>query len=378
MQYRKLGNTGKELSILGYGTMRLPVIDNVEANIDEKRAISLIRQGIDQGINLVDSAYPYHEGNSEALVAKALKDGYRDKTYLSTKLPTWAVKGPEDFDKYLDRQLKRLEVEKIDLYFIHTLKKKTFNDIVLGFNLIEQAQKAKEAGKIDHLCFSFHDTPDVLKTIIDTNSFDAMLVQYNLLDQSNADMMAYAKSKGMGVLVMGPVAGGRLEEPVPEVKAAMEKQGRKYFNPQIALNFVWSNPNVDVALSGMGNEQMLTSNLLSAKNFNQYSPAEIAELNEMVAEYKALSNLYCSGCKYCLPCPEKVNIPACFEMLGYYKIYGAHEYAKKMYNEIGYWPFLPGKNAQACIECGICEEQCPQQIPIREQLREVKEILGAY
>lgn len=377
MQYRQLGKTGKKVSILGFGTMRLPVIENKEERVNEKQAVAIIREGIDKGINVIDTAYPYHGKNSELVVGQALKDGYREKVYLSTKLPIFLTKEPADFEKFLDEQLKKLAVENIDFYFFHALNKKRFEDIVLKFGLIEKAQKAKKEGKIKHLCFSFHDKPEVLKTIIDTDVFEAMLVQYNLLDQSNAQMMEYAKSKDMGVLVMGPIGGGRLQEPVSEVKEKMEEQGRQTFNPEMALRFVWSNPNVDVALSGMGNREMVERNIKAAANFTPYSAKELAQLQDMVTEYNALSNLYCSGCKYCLPCPQEVNIPLCFEMMNYHKVYGAQEYAKKMYKNIGKLVFLPGKGASRCIECGICEQKCPQRIPIREQLKEVQEIFGS-
>lgn len=376
MQFRTLGKTEKKVSILGFGTMRLPVVDNQDDKIDEEKAIALIRQGIDAGINYIDTAFPYHGGNSEIIVGKALKDGYRDKVYLATKLPMYLIKEESDFEKYLDQQLIKLDVNKIDFYFLHALDKSRFEDIVLKYSFIEKGLKARAEGKIGHLCFSFHDSPDVLKTIIDTDAFDVMLVQYNLLDQSNAEMIDYAKSKNMGVIIMGPVAGGRLGEPAPEAKAKLHSEGRKTFNPEIALKFVWSNKNVDIALSGMGTSKMIEDNIQAANDFVPFSQLELNDFNRTVAEYKALSNLYCSGCKYCIPCPQNVNIPLCFDLMNYYRVYGAEEFAKKRYLGIGVNPFIPGKPASECTECGICEEKCPQKIPIREQLKQVKAILG--
>ncbi|MFX0212116.1 MAG: aldo/keto reductase, partial [Candidatus Hodarchaeota archaeon] len=219
MQYRQLGSTGGKVSVLGFGCMRLPTLKPGEPSIDREKAIKLIREGIDSGINYIDTAYPYHGKESEIVVGLALKDGYREKVTLVTKCPVGMpdFTKSDDFDRYLSEQLAKLDVDYLDYYLFHGINGKIFNEKVLGLNLIERAQAAIEAGKIRNLGFSFHDTPEVLKEIIDSGFFNLMLVQYNIIDQVNEEMIAYAAEKGLGIAIMGPVGGGRLAGTPPEL-----------------------------------------------------------------------------------------------------------------------------------------------------------------
>jgi predicted aldo/keto reductase-like oxidoreductase len=370
MLYRQLGQTGIKLSALGLGCMRLPEqwVDGKKAIIQDQ-AIKMIRHGIDAGINFVDTAYFYHGGHSEIVLGKALKDGYREKIYLSTKLPTGEVNATADFDRFLDDQLRKMEVETIDFYHFHHLNKSLFEDKVIGMNLIDRAEKAKAAGKIQHLSFSFHDTPEVLKQIIDSGFFASMLVQYNLLDRSNEEMLQYAAEKGLGVVVMGPVGGGRLGEPSVAIQKLLPE--RQFSTAEIALRFVFSNPHITTALSGMSNIQMVDENCQVAANISKLSPAELERITTLTAEYRALANLYCTGCGYCMPCPNEVNIPLNFNLMNYVRVYNIPEHALLQYQYIGRVGWLPGKTAAACVECGECEPKCPQKIPIIAQLKEV-------
>ncbi|MHA2075031.1 MAG: aldo/keto reductase [Candidatus Hodarchaeales archaeon] len=380
MQYRKLGKTGIKVSALGFGCMRLPTLEEGKPAIDRDRAIKLIRKGIDEGINYVDTAYMYHANESEVVLGLALKDGYREKVSLATKCPVGFpdFTEPAHYEKYLEEQLQKLDVEYLDFYLFHGLNKKSFNEKVLKFNLIERAQTAKEQGNIKHLAFSFHDKPEVLKTILDTNVFDLMLVQYNILDQVNKDMITYAGEKGVAVAIMGPVGGGRLAGNPTESMKTWISDGRTDF-VDLSLKFVLNHPHVSVALSGMGSEEMLQDNLnlVSKMDYNQLMGDEEDRINSVATKFKELSDVLCTGCGYCMPCPNEVNIKSIFNYMIRYQIYGQQEQAKFFYSQIGKVNWSPGKDATACIECGECLEKCPQNIPIIDQLKEAHQILGS-
>ncbi len=377
MQYRKLGKFG-EVSALGFGCMRLPTLKPGKPKIDRERAINLIREGIDGGINYVDTAHMYHDKESEVVVGLALKDGYREKVRLVTKCPVFydVFNETKHFDYYLDEQLTKLDVDYLDFYLMHGLNAKTFKEKVQDLDLVEAAMSAKEQGKIKHLGFSFHDKPEVLKEIIDTSHFDLMLVQYNVLDQVNEEMIGYAAKKGMGVVTMGSVGGGRLAGSPPDSMSQWLSEGRSNF-ADLALKFVLSNPNVSVALSGMGTEEMLRDNLaLSSKSdYNQYLGTEKDRIDKIALKFKELSDIVCTGCGYCMPCPNEVNIKLVFEYMIRYQIYGQEE-ARHWYANIGKVNWAPGKNAEACIECEECLEKCPQKIPIIEQLKKAHQLLA--
>ncbi|MBM3713899.1 MAG: aldo/keto reductase, partial [Actinobacteria bacterium] len=257
MKYRIFGNTGIKVSILGFGAMRLPEEEiNGKYYVKEKESIEMINTAFKLGVNYIDTAYPYCHNQSEFIVGKALK-GWRDKVYLSTKMPTWMVEKSSDYRRFLEEQLKKLNVDYIDFYHFHALDDDRFKNKVLKYNLLNEAQKAKDEGLIKHISFSFHDTPDVMKKIIDTDIFESVLCQYNLLDRINEKSMAYAKKKGLGVTVMGPVGGGRITA-LGFLKDSIEERIRSL--PELALIFVFSNKDVSVALSGMENINMVKEN----------------------------------------------------------------------------------------------------------------------
>ncbi|MHA2003702.1 MAG: aldo/keto reductase [Candidatus Thorarchaeota archaeon] len=379
MQYRALGKIGTKVSVLGFGAMRFPTDE--EGKIKRDEAIHLLRKGIDNGINYVDTAWPYHGGESEVVVGLALKDGYRERVTLATKCPVGPDKfsKPEHFEEYLDEQLKRLDVEYLDYYLFHALNKKSFEEKVLGMNLIERAERAKEEGKFRHLAFSFHDKPEVLKEIIDSGHFELMLVQYNIVDQVNHEMINYAGEKDLAVAIMGPVGGGRLAgEDLHDEMRDWLSPGRKNY-VDLALKFVFSNPNVSVALSGMGSDEMLDDNLsiASKEDYDVLTEKERESIESIAKKFKELCDLVCTQCKYCEPCPNEVNISLIFEALQNYEIYGHRQQARRLYSLIGKTPWAPGANASACEECGECLEKCPQSIEIIDQLKRAHESLSS-
>lgn len=366
MQYHSFGSTGLRESALGFGAMRLPVRpENGQNVVDEDASIALIRRGFELGVNYVDTAYMYMGHKSEGVVGKALK-GWRDRVTLSTKLPLWDVKTTADFRRFLEEQLQRLDTTHIDVYHFHGLSLEKWNNTVLPLHLLKEMEHARSEGLIRFISFSFHDQPAVMKTFIDTGLFASVLCQYNLLDRSNEEMIAYAHEKGLGTVIMGPVAGGRLGDAHEDIQKAIP--GRRT-TPEIALRFVLANPNVDIALSGMSSLAQLEQNVLVASDPNPLSPEEVRQVKETADRLRELANLYCTGCEYCMPCPNEVNIAACFKSKIDLDVYHFQESAVKRYRAIGD-PWIKGKRADACVNCGLCEPKCPQKIPIRDQLRE--------
>lgn len=369
MQYRDLGKTGKKISALGFGAMRLPQKTiNGNTVFDVEESIKIATRAFELGVNYVDTAPYYCNGESESIVGKALK-GWRDKVYLSTKNPIEDDSGVHFRDR-LENSLKKLDVEYIDFYYMWGINLNTYEEkINVKDGPLEAALKAKEEGLIKHITFSFHDKPENLFKLIDTGYFEAVLCQYNLMDRSNEQAIAHAKEKGLGVIIMGPVGGGKLGAPSPAISNLLP--GKVKSSADIALRFVLSNPNVTCALSGMGSVKMVEENVITASNENQLSERELEDIKASMEENKNLEKLYCTGCNYCMPCPHEVNIPLNFQLMNYHRVYGLTDYARSQYKDIGNVDWYKGKKAEECIECGICEEKCPQKIEIRKQLKEV-------
>lgn len=374
MQYREFGNTGVKLSTLGFGAMRLPSYEKEGKTVyDYEKSIEILRKAYDMGVNYFDTAPYYLDGESEIILGQAIKP-FRDKIYLSTKNPIEDASG-ENWRKRLETSLKKLDTDYIDFYHMWGISWDTYvNKIDVPGGPMEAALKAKEEGLIRHISFSFHDEAENLFKIIDTGNFESMLVQYNLLDRSNEKAISYAKEKGLGVVIMGPVGGGRLGHPSDTIANLLP--GKIKSSAEIALRFVMTNPSVTVALSGMGNMDMVEENVRVASNANPLSEAELLQIEGSMNENKEMENLYCTGCNYCMPCPHDVNIPLNFKLMNYHRVYGITDYAKGEYANIGKVDWMKGKNAEACIECGICEDKCPQKIEIRKQLRETAEALA--
>lgn len=374
MKYRKFGNTGIEISALGFGAMRLPMKPDEQKvpRLSMDESVDVLCYGFEQGINYVDTAYGYCGGESEIAVGRALKRGWRDKVYLSTKLPLWNTNERGDFRRILEEQLRKLDVSYIDFYHFHSTSADSFNNKVLNFGLIEEAMKAKEQGLIRFLSFSFHDKPEAMLPIIDTGAFASVLCQYNLLDRGNEPSFKHAAEKGMGVIAMGPVGGGRLAFAGSVFEDAIEN---RITTPELALHFVLSNPYINCALSGMSTRQMVDENVKIANMESTLSAYELSRIDDLLKKCKSLADIYCTGCGYCMPCPFEVNIPVCLEALIYHKVYRMEQAAKDKYAAIG-GDWVKGKTAYACTNCGACEEKCPQKVTIRQHLAEAAAIFG--
>jgi len=365
MNYRKLGKTGLELSVLGFGCMRLPTL--ADKSINEKEAVSIIREAIDSGVNYLDTAFPYHDGNSEILVGKALKDGYREKTYIATKCPPWVIKCADDFDKTLDEQLHKLNVDYIDCYLFHALDKNRWNNVILKYNLLEKAEKAMADGKIRHIGFSFHDDLDTFKSIIDGyDKWEFCQIQLNYIGinhQAGIKGLEYAASKGLGVIIMEPLLGGKLANPPANLKKAISPEKTPV---EWAFDFLWNRPEVSILLSGMGNRQQVRDNIEYASRaaVGMLSEENLAMLEKAKHIYDTTAIVGCTKCEYCLPCPAGIIIPKVFEIYNMSAVAGVIAAGEK-------YKSMTTPRADACLTCRKCEAQCPQAIKISDTMKDI-------
>jgi predicted aldo/keto reductase-like oxidoreductase len=376
MQYRKFGKLDWQVSALGFGCMRLPVINGKDEIIDEPEATRMIRHGIDQGINYIDTAYPYHGGKSEGLVGKALKGGYRQKVRLATKMPIWLVRDATDFDKYLNRQLRRLKTDTIDFYLMHALNRDRWQRI-RDLGIREWIPNAKKSGKVGAIGFSFHDSLDTLKQIVDEfKDWDFCQIQYNYLDiehQAGTAGLKYAAEKGLAVVIMEPLLGGnlaRVPEPVEKIFKAVEP-GRS--PADWALQWLWDQPEVSVVLSGMSTFDQVEQNIASASRskVGGMLPTQHAVIRQARTAFENLNVIPCTRCLYCQPCPNGVLIPQLFEL------FNSGVVAQQMWmSHILYNKFEQKGRATSCIDCGECEEKCPQAIPISDWMPYVHKVLS--
>jgi len=385
-----MGSLNWEVSALGFGAMRLPARRFSLMGADQEASMRIIRSGIDQGINYIDTAYPYHLGESEKVLGETLKDGYREKVHLVSKLFMPLVRKADDFDRYLDIQLERLQTDHLDVYLFHALNVSYF-DKVKQLNLIEKMEAAQQAGKIRHIGFSFHDTLPVYKQIIDFYDWDVTQIQYNYMDtavQATTEGLQYAHSKGVAVVIMEPLKGGTLANPPAEAKAVMDTSPVKRTSVDWALHFLWNLPEVSVVISGMGSQQMVDENCASADTSGigslsakeEYTIAQLAEI------YRSKIMVPCTACKYCMPCPYGVNIPQNFALLN--NLSSVNGTIRRMSARSGYRKLSgsktkldmanPNGNADMCIQCGICVEKCPQRINIPVELEKVHAIMGKH
>jgi predicted aldo/keto reductase-like oxidoreductase len=375
MKYNEFGKTGIKMSNLGFGAMRLPMRgEGDKREINDELAIPLMQRAFDLGVNYIDTAPYYCDKLSEIAVGKALK-GYRDKVYVSTKNPIENTSA-DDWMKRLESSLTKLDVDYIDFYHFWGINLKGFQDWEkLSDGPLQAAERAKAQGLIKHISFSYHDSAENLRYIIDSGRFESVLIQYNLLDRSNEENIAYAKEKGLGTVIMGPIAGGRLGAPSPVIQGLLKEKPAS--TAEMAMRFVLANPNVDVSLSGMENLAMLEENVKIASREDYLSADELATVNKMMEENKKLAQLYCTSCDYCKPCPQEIDIPHLFNMMNNHRVYGLTDHARAAYAEMmagGGW--RKSKDASQCVECGICEEKCPQKLEIVKQLKETHKALA--
>lgn len=376
MQYRKFGNTGVSISALGFGCMRLPEVEeNGTFHVDYEKSNEMLRRAAELGVNYFDTAYFYCHADSEVAVGKALKP-IRDKVYISTKCPMENVHSREDYRRLLEDSLRKLDTDYIDFYHFWAINKKVFDEKIMGLSLIDEALKAKAEGKIRHISFSFHDDPSVIQYILEkAPEMETMLVQYNMLDRKNEEMIAFAASRGVGVVAMGPVGGGRLAAPTALGEKIANNASLSTY--ELAFRFVLGNPNISCALSGMQTLSMVEQNVAVAEQSGNLTKEDFDNMTKALEDLHKFSELYCTGCGYCQPCPKGINIPRIFADYTYYNVYGLSETAKKDFStyENGTEDQAPGATSKDCVNCGYCERKCPQHLSIRSELKRVEEVL---
>ena len=379
MLYRKMNKASPELSILGFGCMRLPVKN--DGGIDEKTATWMIRYAIDNGVNYIDTAYPYHNGESEPFVGRALQEGYRGKVNLATKLPSWLIRSRQDMDRYLEEQLGRLRTDHIDFYLVHGLNH-SFWENLSALGVTDFLDRATGDGRIRYAGFSFHDSSALFTEIVESYDWTFAQIQYNFMDenyQAGTKGLKYASKKGLGIVVMEPIRGGLLARDLKGISDIWKKAEVRRDPAEWALRWVWDHPEVTVVLSGMSTPEQVRQNVALAETGKPgtLSKKELALFGKVRKELKKRIVVPCTGCRYCIPCPHGVSIPECFEMFNQGHIYDNKEDARQHYTMFlgGFFDGVP-HYASCCQDCGECEEKCPQGIPIRKNLKKVAEYFG--
>lgn len=385
MQYRKLGNSGIEVSILGFGCMRLPLLgqSNSKADvfdpnkpIDEDQTNRMIDYAMEHGVTYFDTAYPYHGGKSETLLGQALQ-GKRDQVMIATKLPLWITEKADDLERFLNEQLDKLRTDHLDFYLLHGLNRPLW-------------QKAKDLGSLDFLDriladgraryvgFSFHDDVKIFKEIVDSYDWTLCQIQYNYFDenyQAGKEGLEYAAGKGIGVVVMEPLRGGKLTEGIPdEVRAIWNSAASKRTPAEWALKWVWNHPQVSTVLSGMSSMEQVVENVSIAASSpaNSLTADELQLIDRVKNTYKQMLKIDCTACAYCMPCPNGVDIPLNFSLYNDTFMFKDSELAAMIYSHF----LSPEQRASNCAECGECEEHCPQQLKVPEELKKVHERLS--
>ena len=373
MQYVPFGKHGFDVSRLGFGCMRLPTKkDNEKTVIDRERAISMIRRGIDGGISYVDTAYPYHDGESEIVVGKALKDGYREKVTLTTKLPTWAVHEEKDMNRLLDEQLKKLDVPYLDFYLLHAMDKERM-DKMQAFHYKDFFHQALKDGRIKHAGFSFHDDKDTfLRILHDFDQWGMAQIQFNYLDdqeQATVDGLREAGKCGVPLVIMEPLRGGALANPPENVKKMMEEEPSRRSAVEWAFAYVANFPEVATILSGMSTEEQLEENLqvFDRLTVNGLTEKEMAFTAQLKQAYLSRMPVKCTGCRYCQPCPQNVHIPEIFEAYNQSKMFDQPDRFLRRYKDLQ----QKGFDAGQCVQCGACEAACPQHLSIIDWLQQI-------
>lgn len=372
MQYRKFGSRDINVSALGFGMMRLPVMDGDSAKIDEEKTAEMVRYAVERGLNYIDTAFNYHREQSEIVVGKVLKGGLREKVYLATKCPTWLVTTRADFDKHLEAQLSKLQTDHIDMYLMHALNKKRW-PVLVQAKVFDFLDAAKADGRIRNAGFSFHDELPVFKTIVDSYGWDFCQIQFNLLDeyfQAGLDGLRYTNAKGMAVVIMEPLRGGKLVNKIPpEVQDIYDAAETKRMPADWALRWVWNHPEVSLVLSGMGDMEQVKENIRTAETAfpNSLTPTELKMLERVKEVYRSRTKISCTQCEYCMPCPQGINIPSLFEAYNGAHVFGGVEELPAAFERMKEHVGDPAN----CVECGNCEQACPQGLPIRRYLKDV-------
>ena len=378
MQYRDFGKLDWKVSALGFGAMRLPQTGREPVDVDEPQSISMIRYAIDHGVNYLDTAYPYHAGKSERIVGRALKDGYRGRMKLATKMPVRMVESASDFDRFFNEQVERLDT-RIDFYLLHGLNGQSWAR-ARDMGILRWAERAMADGRFDHLGFSFHDDFEAFKGIIDDyDNWTLCQIQYNFMDvdyQAGRRGVEYAAEKGLAIVVMEPLRGGKLASAPEQVAAVWKTASQKRSAVEWALQWVWDQPEVSVALSGMSTMEQVVEDVEIAGRSGPgtLTAGELTVIDRAREAYVGLSPIPCTSCGYCMPCPNGVDIPRVFQIYNEAMMYDDPRTGRFRYR--GPNGLKEEERADQCTECGECLEACPQEIPVQDWLKKAHALLG--
>lgn len=368
MEKRHTESLGKDVSLLGFGLMRLPIRDNNARKIDYAQAKKMVERAIAAGVNYFDTAWPYHEGASELFAGDVLSGFPRDRYFLASKIPTWEIKAPEDVDRIFAEQLKKCRVSFFDFYLVHCYNAENLA-IAEKMNIYENLRDKKERGLIRHLGFSFHGAASLLQRIVEQYSWDFAQIQLNYLDWDTLDagrQYEILAEKGIPVIVMEPVRGGALATLTPEAVAVLRAMHPEASPASWAIRYAASLPHVMTVLSGMSTMEQVEDNIATMSPFVPLSEEERKALDEAAAIYRASGAIPCTGCRYCMDCPSGVDIP---RVLGIYNHYCAHKRSTTFVNDC--CSLDESQRAQSCTACGECVPLCPQQIDIPEKMKEI-------
>lgn len=366
MEKSQLKNLGLETSRLGFGCMRFPLTE--AGKIDEIQSQEMLDYALASGVNYFDTAYMYHDSESEAFLGKAMEKHDRAAFFLATKLPVWILKDRQDTRKVVEEQLRRLRTDYIDFYLLHTLDRQKW-DIVLKNDILSILEELRQEGKIRHIGFSFHDEYNVFEEIIQYRKWDFCQIQLNYMDtEEQAGLKGYqlAEELGIPIIVMEPVRGGALANFSEEMNSKFIALDEKASIASYALRYVAGLPNVKVILSGMSSMEQVKDNMKTFSPFIPLNEKERMAIEETREILQARVKNGCTGCGYCMPCPQGVNIPENFKIWNTYHMYQNYEAIRFAWAGIG-----KKSMANHCIQCKKCEEKCPQKIKISQDMPRV-------
>ena len=370
MKYRTMGKLGIQASAFGLGCMRFNGEANGDSTIDEQKAIGLIRKAIDGGVTYLDTAYVYLDKTSEIVLGKALQDGYREKVMIATKMPMEYVHNREEMQALLDSELKKLQTDHIDFYLMHGINREKW-EYFKSIGAPEFFNDMKKEGKIRHKCFSFHGPYDDFEYIIKDWDWDMVQIQYNFMDiynQAGTKGLELAGSLGIPVVIMEGMLGGRLAKAPANVQALYDAFPVKRSAVEWAFRWLCNHPEVSVVLSGCNEAEQIDQNLkiFDTVDTGIMTEEELKLIDDVRAAYISRTKIGCTGCRYCMPCPNGVNIPGVFSAWNNYSLYETDPKTDWNMNMIR----ENDSGADKCVACGACEAACPQHLSIIESLQE--------
>lgn len=374
MEYRKYKNTEEKVSLLGFGAMRLPLLpDGKDRDIDYARSGEMVDYAYKNGVNYFDTAWPYHAGQSEFFIGEALKKYPRDSFYLASKMPVWDLKSEADASRIFEEQLQKCQVEYFDYYLVHSLSYTNYA-YTRKYHVYDVLQKKKEEGKIKHLGFSFHDTPELLAEILEDYKWDFAQIQLNYLDWQNQDAKSQyelIEKAGIPCVVMEPIRGGALASLPKEAASILSAADKTASMASWAMRYVGSLPNVLTVLSGMSDLSQVKDNVATMMDFKPLTSEEYALIEQAAEAYRKAGTVPCTGCRYCMDCPVGVDIP------GVFVAYNDYSKSKDPFTFEREYGFLSDEQkADKCIACGMCVPKCPQGIDIPANMSEIANLAG--